>query len=586
MLLPILAVVATPFQVTADPLAEAFELVPNQLTFGLAGAAADAGAWLESFGHPALAGAEVLRSNRLGIVDLELAPGSDRDAALVALRGAEGVIFAESVWLGRYFGEPNDPLFSSQDHLRNLGQTGGAVDADVDAEHVWDITVGDPSVIIAVLDSGVDASHPDLAPNVWSNPGEIPGNGVDDDGNGFVDDAQGWNFQDGDSDVSGGSHGTWVAGVVGARTGNGVGVAGLAGGMGDQPGCSLMCLGVGAISPISSLIDDAIIYAADNGARVITISLGAPNSAAINSAIDYAVNQQGVFIDCATGNGFFGGGPVSYPATNPDVFAVGGTTNNDSYWTTANFGPETRVAAKAQNVFTTQANGGYEAVSGTSFSAPQVGALAGLILSVNPDLTVEEVGQIIGGTADDVMAPGFDFQTGLGRINAWAAVLAALDPDADGNGAIDAFEIAIGQAADGDGDDRIDAAQMLFPGLAEVSLGGGGTIDFTLDADLPGGTWLMLGSLTAPYPGTMIDTVQLPLVGDAYTDLLLDDDGSFASVVGLLDGAGDGVATLQLPAATAPALAGRVAYHAFLVFDPVTQGIVEASNPAALELLP
>lgn len=567
-----------------------FQLRASELTVVLRELPADLQAWAAGL-TGAARGSVVLRSNHLGIVDLLLPIGADPSAVEQALQARSDVRFTERVFEGRYSQVPNDPEFGNQDHLRNLGQTGGAVDADTDAEHVWDLTTGDPSIVIAVVDSGTDINHPDLAPNAWTNGGEIPGNGLDDDGNGFVDDLNGWDFQSNTpSPITSGEHGTWVAGCIGARNNNGVTGSSLAGGWGDQPGCSMMCISVGAASPISSVMDDAIVYAADNGARIITLSLSVPASAATDMAIDYARNTRGVFIDCASGNGFFGAGPVSYPATNPNVVAVGGTTNTDSHWPSGNSGPQVLVAAKAQDVRTTAFGNTTEAVSGTSFAAPQVAAVAGLILSVNPDLTPGEVTFILGGTAEDAHVPGPDPQTGRGRVNAWRAVLAAIDPDCDGNGTVDVFEIATGAGADADGNLQLDSCQTLFQSAATLSLAAGANLTLDLDAGPThaGDLYVLAGTATGAYPGLDVDGFNLPLNFSDYLLLSLQDPNAapFANFQGSLDGAGQAQARLNVAAGTSPGLAGRMLYHAYLTFAPSTLAVTSASNAVSLELLP
>jgi len=124
---------------------------------------------------------------------------------------------------------PNDPRFSSQYALNNIGQTGGVVDADIDAPEAWSSSTGSHSVVVAVVDGAMAYNHPDLAANIWNNADEIPGNGIDDDGNGFVDDARGWDFVDDDSDPGNQIfHATHLGGIIGAEGNNGLGVSGVA----------------------------------------------------------------------------------------------------------------------------------------------------------------------------------------------------------------------------------------------------------------------------------------------------------------------------------------------------------------------
>lgn len=367
-----------------------------------------------------LSEASVLRANRLGIVDLKLPAGVDPVETAAALRATGGVDFAEEQTFGSYTGTPNDALFAQQWSKNNTGQSGGTVDADVDAVEAWDIEDGDPSVVVAILDSGSDWTHEDLVGAIWANPGEVE-NGVDSDNNGYIDDVRGWDFDFDDNDPNGlFNHGTMVASVVGATADNGVGVAGMAGGAEDGDGCRLMICNVGSFSPDAAVLDDAILYAMDNGARVITMSLSIGTSAAVDAAVATAT-AAGLFIDNAAGNnGSFG---VSYPSTLPDVVAVASSNRFDGISSFSSVGPEVDVTAPGEDVLMADLGGGYTTSDGTSFASPHVAGLAALCFSANPALTAAQVRTIIESTCDDIGATAE--QMGNGRINAAAALALA-----------------------------------------------------------------------------------------------------------------------------------------------------------------
>ena len=170
-----------------------------------------------------------LRSYKhIGVQRFRLPEGLSVEEALEIFQGDPDVEYAEPNYYYYTNRIPNDPRFNNLWGLRNTGQTGGTVDADIDATEAWDITTGNGGVVVAVIDSGVDFTHEDLSGNIWINTGEIGGNGIDDDGNGFVDDVRGWDFvldRNDVSDVLG--HGTHVAGTIAATGNNNVGVTGL-----------------------------------------------------------------------------------------------------------------------------------------------------------------------------------------------------------------------------------------------------------------------------------------------------------------------------------------------------------------------
>ncbi len=367
-----------------------------------------------------LAGAQVIRANRLGFRDIEIPRGQDVLDYVARLKATGEFTIVEENTIGSYGGGlPSDPMFASQWNMHNTGQTGGSNDADVDAFEAWDFEDGDPSIVVAVADSGTNWNHEDLVGNIWANPGEVL-DGTDSDSNGYVDDIRGWNFDFDTNDPSGTFwHGTSVASVVASR-GNSVGLVGLAGGANDGQGVSIMPMNVGSSFPDGSILDDAILYAADNGAHVITMSLSVGTSAAIDAAIDDAHDNNNVFIDCAAGNN---GGSVSYPANLPNVMAIASTNHNDLVSSFSNPGSEVEVAAPGEDIpMCDLGNTSYHTNSGTSFSAPHVAGLAALLFSLDDTLTNEEVRQLIIDSADDIGAPGNDNNSGAGRINARSAL--------------------------------------------------------------------------------------------------------------------------------------------------------------------
>lgn len=368
----------------------------------------------------------VVHGNRLGIVDLATPAGADLPAWAELVHATGLVRYAEVATRGQWALAPNDPSYGQQWGLHNTGQNGGVAGADIDAQRAWDLNTGSAAVIVAVIDSGTDVDHPDLQGGVWHNAGETPGNGLDDDGNGYVDDWEGWDFNEGNNDPrTTYDHGTHVTGIVNATTNNGVGMAGIAGGFGGG-GSKAMALQVGVTGPNESVLDDAILYAADNGARVITLSLGVGETQAINDALAYAYNTKDVFIDCAAGNT---GLSVTYPARLPEVMAVVSSNRFDRRSIFSNQGPEIEVAAPGEDIYSTQLGSTYGTGNGTSFAAPHVAGVASLIRARNPGLTAPQVRQILIETADDIESPGFDTLTGYGRINAYEAVLQSASSD-------------------------------------------------------------------------------------------------------------------------------------------------------------
>ncbi len=306
---------------------------------------------------------------------------------------------------------PNDPSF---------GQLWGMT--KVEAPAAWDVSTGS-GVVVAVIDTGVDFLHPDLAANVWVNNDEIPGNGLDDDLNGYVDDVRGWDCvaeDNGPTDVYG--HGSHVAGTIAAVGHNGVGVVGLSFNARVMPVKGLNDYGNGTSADLAQ----ALIYAADNGAQVINNSWGGQGSdPLIESAVAYAVSV-GAVVVAAAGNSNMDVQDF-YPARLPGVVAVSAFDAADQKAAFSNFGTRIDVAAPGVSILSTY-KGGYSFLNGTSMAAPHVSGLAALILASHPDYSASQVRQVIRQSADDVGSPGPDTVSGAGRINARAALSAVPAP--------------------------------------------------------------------------------------------------------------------------------------------------------------
>ena len=343
---------------------------------------------------------------------LELDPRTDLAHALSAYRSNSDVEWAEPVRVMHVQWTPNDPAYPS---LWGL--------AKIQASSAWDMAKGS-GVVVAVVDTGSDPAHPDLAANLWTNPAEIPGNGIDDDGNGYVDDVRGWNFvSNTNAPLDGHSHGTHVSGTIAAVGNNGVGIIGV------SPSSKIMAVKGLADdgSGYDSDLAQGIIYAADNGADIINMSWGGTgDSPVIEDAIQYA-HALGVVLVAAAGNSAIDASQF-LPAKYASVITVSAFNSADAMAPFSNFGSKIDVAAPGVGIQSTIPGGYYSSYNGTSMAAPHVAGVAALLLSQRPTLTNEQVRQILRQTADDVGAAGFDPQAGYGRINAMKALQAASPP--------------------------------------------------------------------------------------------------------------------------------------------------------------
>ncbi len=335
------------------------------------------------------------------------------------------VEFAEPNCIGHGCVLPNDPNFNLQWGLHNTGQTGGTTDADIDAPEAWDIETGDSSIVVAIVDSGIDWNHQDLSTRIWENPNETI-NGIDDDGNGFIDDIRGWDFVNNDSnpmDDHPSSHGTHCTGIVGASTGNNMGVAGV------DWNCQLMA--VKAMLPSGTIYwsdaGPALIYAADMGAHVISMSwAGTGSNQTLKDAVDYAYDS-GCVLVAAMGNQ--ASSTPRIPASYSNTVAVGATNSDDERWSSSNYGNHIDVVAPGVDIYSTLRNNQYGYMSGTSMATPLVAGVAALLLAQDPTRTNTEIREILRESAEDEVGdpsedtPGWDRYHGYGRINAFRSLI-------------------------------------------------------------------------------------------------------------------------------------------------------------------
>lgn len=421
---------------------------------------------------------------------------------------------------------PNDPLFVTGyydwifgDYIDQWGlyNAGSYPRHDIRAPEAWAITTGSPSVVIAILDTGIDYTHPDLAPKIWKNTAEIPNNGIDDDNNGYIDDTRGWNFADYNNDPMDDNtdpygfgikmqHGSFTASIAGAATNNYSGMAGVAW------GCPLMAvkvadaLGYGLESDVA----EGIIYAVDNGARVVNMSLaGDEDVPALAEAVDYAW-ERGVLCVAASGNENVG--TDMYPAAYGNTLSVGASNENDQRCTSAdwgaggsNYGAYLDVVAPGKQIIGATSmleENGYYYNDGTSAAAPFVAGVAALLWSAHPEWTVQKVFLQLTRTADDINPPGHDIYTGYGRVNAYRALteevqvsstIAAAKSGAPGGSAFLSgvrLTTSSGDIANRlyvENEDRSSGILLYFPGSVPIGLANGDCVDVSGSTGLVSG---------------------------------------------------------------------------------------------------
>jgi subtilisin family serine protease/fibronectin type 3 domain-containing protein len=368
-----------------------------------------------------------------GLHKVALGSGVAVESALAALRNDPHVLFAEPDYIVRATGIPTDPLFVNQWDFHNTGQSGGTFDADIDAPEAWDVTTGSGSTIVAVLDTGVDYLHPDLAANIWVNQDELAGNGIDDDLNGYVDDIRGYDFYNNDNNpLDDHGHGTHVAGTIGAVGNNGIGIAGVNWNVQIMP---LKFLGADGSGTTSDAIE-ALRYAIDNGAHISNNSWGGdPFSQSLYNAIRDARDVGHIFVAAAGNGNFIGFGidndatpfyPSSYDLDN--IVAVAATDSTDNIAVFSNYGATSvDLGAPGVSILSTLPNGNYGLNSGTSMAAPHVAGALSLVRDHVPGLTYRQIIDRVLASTDPLTALDGKTATG-GRLN----VAAALVPDTVG----------------------------------------------------------------------------------------------------------------------------------------------------------
>jgi subtilisin family serine protease/subtilisin-like proprotein convertase family protein len=349
----------------------------------------------------AISGSALRSISRFGLYEMSLPAGVDPLVAISNVSSLSGVRYAEPNWVIAKEATPNDAMFSSQWSHRNLGQpilgVPGVFDADTDATNAWDSTTGSSLVTIAIVDTGVDYTHPDLAANIWTNAGEIAGNNLDDDGNGFVDDIRGWDFGLNDNDpIDEDGHGTHVAGIAGAVGNNGIGVAGVNWNVRIMP-VKIFGDASQTLTAFVSAAIEGLQYAVDNGAFVSNHSYNTGTGGPIQAysdMIDYAEANGHVFVssagNTAQDNDVIDHYPSDYP--QPNVVAVAATTNQDQLAVFSNYGATTvHLGAPGESILSTLPGGQYGYLDGTSMASPHVAGAVALLKSTNPSLTYDRI---------------------------------------------------------------------------------------------------------------------------------------------------------------------------------------------------
>jgi thermitase len=327
-----------------------------------------------------------------------------RDPAALArvLSGKAVVKYAEPNFILRAKATPNDPMYVQEYGLDNIGQTGGAPDADIDAPEGWDLAglsafPNTGGVKVGIVDTGIDKTHPDLAGKAVGcatsyNTGLLIHNGVCPDDNG---------------------HGSHVSGTISANTNNATGVSGVAF---NSPIVMCKALATAAGTGLTSDIANCINWVAGQGVKVLSMSLGGGDNATLKAAVQKAYNNgNGVLIVAAAGND--GDATLNYPAAYPEVVSVAATDNRDHRASFSNANSDVEIAGPGVDIESTYTGGLYMSLSGTSMATPHVAGVAAVIADLNPTANAATLRSKLDAAVDDIGPAGRDTSFGFGRVN-------------------------------------------------------------------------------------------------------------------------------------------------------------------------
>ena len=366
-----------------------------------------------------LHGAKITQSLELvdGLYELQLTQGMSVAGALAVFQADTRVAIAEANYKLMLEAIPNDPRFSSMYGLNNTGQTGGTNDADIDAPEAWNISTGTRRTIVAVIDTGVDYNHQDLAANMWRNLAETAGDGIDNDNNGYVDDIYGYDFANNDADpMDDNGHGTHVSGTIGAVGNNGIGTTGVNWNTRIMALKFLDSTGSGSTAGAIS----ALNYAVRMGANISNNSWGGGGaSSLLSQAINNARSAGHIFVAAAGNSGLNNDSTANYPSnyTFDNVVAVAATDNKDALASFSNYGATTvDIAAPGVGILSTLPGNTYGTYSGTSMATPHVSGALSLIWDQNPTFTYSQVIAKLYSSVDKIAGLNGKVATG-GRLN-------------------------------------------------------------------------------------------------------------------------------------------------------------------------